>query len=271
MSYAITMRIRTSTKNILIASFVIGFIFLVYVAWVSMGRPADVSRGVSVNNTHAIAPSTTSALNAPPEEERLAIMKLGKGTFNASVESSAAAPKLVSEWADSGGGLVINGAYFNEDYTPSGLLIIDKKRIGTRKFDYDKSAALVIKDGDVSIVNLKKEPRTRLESFDYVLQSFPLLIDEGNNTIGVDSQKKARRSAIGIDAVGNVYVIVSDSGDLSLYEFAEEIVKTGISFAKVLNLDGGPSTGVYSNWNKERVAIDSYTKVSSVVRFRKKS
>lgn len=197
------------------------------------------------------------------------IIKLDAGTFTPSVEYNAM-PLRVSEWAGSGSDVIINGGYFNEDYTPSGLLVVDGGRIGARHFDYNKSAVLAIRDGVMSIFTPKST--AELASYTYVVQSFPLLIDKGRNIASTIPQQKARRSAIGLDRAGNAYAIVSDTSDLTLHDFAEKIIANCPACTEVLNLDGGPSTGLYSTGDDahDDILIDSWVPVPSVIRFIKK-
>lgn len=81
---------------------------------------------------------------------------------------------------------------------------------------------------------------------------------------------KARRTALGVDAANNIYVISVPDREISLYEFMNELLKSGISFLHVLNLDGGPSTGIYAHWEINDIFQNSYSKVPSVIKFRKK-
>lgn len=175
--------------------------------------------------------------------------------------------KTISDWAGTGNGVVINGGYFNEDYTPSGFLVVNKKRIGNKSFDQDKSGLIQIEDGKITIRDLKKSPIREKEEFEFALQSYPFLIKDSKPALESDSGKRARRSALGINERGNVYLFVVDFPYLSLYEFMNEIIKTGIKFSDVLNLDGGPSTGIYVNTETENLFINSYTKIPSIIRF----
>jgi len=177
--------------------------------------------------------------------------------------------KTISEWAGTGNDVVINGGYFNEDYSPSGFLVVNKKRIGDKIFDQDKSGLIEIKNGKINIRDLNEMPIQENEEFEFALQSYPFLIKNYQPALESDSGKKARRSALGIDENGDVYLFVADFPYLSLYEFMNEIIKTGIKFSNVINLDGGPSTGIYVNTDAEQFFIDSYTKVPSIIRFLK--
>lgn len=179
-------------------------------------------------------------------------------------------PKHISEWTDEEEGIVINGAYFLEDFSPAGFLVVNNEKVGATLFDQDKSGLVVIENGKLSIRDLEMFPIQKTEKFEYAMQSFPFLIKNSKPAIASDSGKKAQRTAIGVDAKNNVYVLVVVDQQISLYEFMKEIQKLPISFTAVLNLDGGPSTGIYVNWNGEEFFSDSFTPVSSIVRWKKR-
>ena len=136
-------------------------------------------------------------------------------------------------------------------------------------FDQDKSGLLVIQDGQFSIRDLNIAPFTKNETFDFALQSFPFLIKDAKPAIQTDSGKYARRTAVGIDADKNIYILTATTKELTLYQFMTELLHTKIPFTYVLNLDGGPSTGVQANWNGEELLENSMTGVSSILRFQK--
>ncbi|MEK7084085.1 MAG: phosphodiester glycosidase family protein [Patescibacteria group bacterium] len=180
-------------------------------------------------------------------------------------------PQFVSEWRGvSAEEIIVNGGYFHEDYSPSGFLVVDGKRVGSRMFDADKSGLLVVQNGRVSIRDLGKFPLKKEERFDGVLQSYPFLIKNSQPGIREDSGKVARRTAIGMDREGMLYIIVVPSREISLFALMNELLATGIPFVSVLNLDGGPSTGISGNWNGQTFGNDSIVPVPSVVTFKKK-
>ncbi len=215
----------------------------------------------------------TSAAPAPVPLVQPIIIKLEPGTYSAEIEYDNQSPRFVSQWEDASSTeqIVINGAYFHEDYSPSGFLVVDGIEIGERMFDQDKSGLLVISKTGVSIRDLAVSPIQTNERFDFALQSYPFLIKNGQPGIQTDSGLKARRTAIGIDADQNVYVIALTADEVSLYEFMSTLVATGIPFVHVLNLDGGPSTGIVANWGDKSFSMNSFTPVSSVVQFIKSS
>ena len=200
------------------------------------------------------------------QQEGLIVIQLKPEEYAAQIEYDQAG-KYISQWRGNDEEIIINGGYFNEDYSPSGFLVVNGKRIGTRSFDQDRSGLFVVKNGQLSIRDLKEQPIGTDEQFEFALQSYPFLIKDGRPAIAEDSGKKASRTALGIDAKGNVYIIISLS-EVSLYEAMNKIDKLEIDFTSVLNLDGGPSTGIYKNWNGENLWHEGFSKVPNIFRFK---
>jgi len=177
--------------------------------------------------------------------------------------------KPVSEWASGEDEIIINGAYFLENNEPAGYFVEDKKVVSNRMFDQDKSGLLQIKNGKFSVRDLDTQPIAK-EPLDYAIQSYPFLIKNGEAAVKTDSGKVARRTAMGIDKEGKVYVFLVLDRSISLYEFAKEIAELDQEFTYVLNLDGGPSSGVFISEGGEESVQNSFTAVSSIVRIKKK-
>lgn len=195
------------------------------------------------------------------------IFKLDKQRFTVQI-LSASYGQHVSTWSNNTTNTIsINGGYFHEDYTPSGYLVVDGKRIGDKKFDEDKTGMVVIQDNKLSIRDLKVQPLKEGENFDYALQSYPFLIRNGVGAIKEDSRQEYRRSAIGLDKEDNIYLIIVNSSDLSLYEFMNELLKSDIPFIDVLNLDGGPSSGIGIHIGDYNEVIDSVFPVPNILQF----
>jgi len=203
------------------------------------------------------------------EEKIIKVFKVESESVSTTIEYNQVA-KRISGWKNENQEeIVINGAYFLEDFSPAGFLVVDGKTVGQTKFDEDKSGLISIQEGKFTLRDLQKYPLTKNERFDFALQSYPFLIKEGQKAIKEDSGKLARRTAVGIDAENNIYILVVPQREISLYEFMQEIVKLNISFTYVLNLDGGPSTGVSVQWEGEQFLTDSFTPVSSVIRWKR--
>ncbi len=161
----------------------------------------------------------------------------------------------------------INGVYFNEKYLPTGFLKTNGQIVGKNKYELNKSAVLALAP-EFKIIN------TAQEKFDEAKiseagQSYPLLIAAGVEQ-KVATEKKARRSFVGEDTQGNIYFGIIPDNEVTLAEAAAMINKIGVPWNNVLNLDGGPSSGLASIIPKSIETINSIVQVPSVIIAEKK-
>lgn len=198
----------------------------------------------------------------------LDIYKLKKDEYHAELVYDKNA-RSIKDWKSDSNEIILNGCFFEKDYSPSGYLILNSQVLSSNIFDQASSGLLTIDEKDINIQNLSKEPIQSTTIYHNAFQSFPLLMDD--NQIGdVNiSPNQARRSAIGIDYARNIYLIISNEGNLSLENFAKVLKQSGITFDTVLNLDGGPSAGIYVKTDKYTKLINSKWKVPNVIRFQK--
>lgn len=201
--------------------------------------------------------------------KRIHLYRLNPADFDITLANSDR--KRLSDWAkELDASIVINGAYFNEDYSPSGYLKINNQRIGELIFDQSKSGLIQVNNGEFTIRDLAVDPLQTGEELDFGLQSFPFLIKNSKAAIKEDSGKTARRTALGFDNDGLVYIIIADLVHISLYDLMNKLLDTKIDFTYVLNLDGGPSSGISIDLEGYDNTKDSVVKVPSVILFKKR-
>ncbi len=162
---------------------------------------------------------------------------------------------------------ILNGAYFDEESVPAGYFRSEGERIGSRAFDFDKSA-FFIGDATPRIIEVKSE--AELKNMKSILQSYPLLVQDGQAVVQTDSGKLARRSFVGFDLSKNLYLGIVDGGGISLYELSQYLQRTGVSWTSALNLDGGPSTGLSINVKDLQEVTDSWTLIPNVIIVKKR-
>jgi len=185
------------------------------------------------------------------KDRRIDLYKLDAKQLKIQFLNDLKKPKSLEEWADvfktktKDDFILINGSYFNEDYQPTGFYKIDGEIKQINKFDLDKSGVLAFGDKGLILDDLEDITFESLSDYEFILQSYPVLIKDGEANISKDSGKKASRTAVGIDKDGYIYIIMALYGDLSLFEFSQILDKLEIEFEEVLNLDGGTSSGVY--------------------------
>jgi exopolysaccharide biosynthesis protein len=173
--------------------------------------------------------------------------------------------KSIRAWRDdlSNALFIINGVYFMEDGTPSGSLRIDGVDISSSAYDADKSGMFEF-DGSPSIIDTALTPNL-IGSATTSAQSYPFLIKDGDPFIKTDSGQTARRSFIGTDDDGFVYLGAYPDGDISLFELSKLLAKLPIEWKHVLNLDGGPSTSFFSRISSAPEIEDGYSAIPNVI------
>lgn len=184
--------------------------------------------------------------------------------------TSAAA---LSEWSKRSPETVFlsNGVYFHEDQLPSGWLKIQGQVIGKRAFDRDKSALLELAP-KADIVTDTAEIGKRMFYAEEAAQSFPLLISHGASSVKEDSGRTARRTFIGIDKDHEfLYVGIVPYAGISLFELSRVLAELPVHWDAVLNLDGGPSSGLVFHDARQSEQIDSYVTVPNVFVVRRKA
>ena len=187
-----------------------------------------------------------------------------KYTFGFRHSTSSAA---VSEWMGREPEAVFaaNGVYFHEDELPSGWFRAEGKVIGTRSFDADKSALLRLEPNPTILVNASEQKAAKQKARD-AAQSFPLLISGGVAAIREDSGKVARRTFVGTDKTQEyLYVGIVPYTGISLYELSQALTRLPVRWEAVLNLDGGPSSGIVFRSSERAETIDSYVTVPNVL------
>lgn len=151
----------------------------------------------------------------------------------------------MGEWRDAYPQTVagINGVYFMEDLTPSGLFVSKELKQVVRLFDADKSA-LISLNGKMEILDTTSSG-VRATEVKAGAQTYPILIKDGKEMLTRDTGKEARRSWVGTDREGRVWLGVLSDGEISLYGLMKRLMEIGITWEMVVNLDGGPSTGIF--------------------------
>jgi hypothetical protein len=140
----------------------------------------------------------------------------------------------------------VNGGYFEPDFRPS-TWVVDSGIQLSPKSDTSKGGVLALGKRGVYLgpfAGLEPEP-------ELAVQSFPLLV-EAEGKAGVyrdDGRRAARTVACLVDATLHFIVISAPRGDgPTLFETAQLLrtpLPAGFGCRRALNLDGGPSSGVW--------------------------
>lgn len=164
---------------------------------------------------------------------------------------------------------VINGFYFQEDLKPSGLVLDDGKRLGHKTFEEHLSGFIQLKP-KFEIFDTEDIPLKTIQATDGG-QTFPFLIKNGDVAVEKDSGLLARRSFLGQDTQGIVYVGIVPQDPVSLFTLSQRLATMDIDWKHVINLDGGPSSGLVVQTESEQKTFPNYISVPNVIMaFRKK-
>ncbi len=155
--------------------------------------------------------------------------------------------------------LSFNGSFFDQEFHPLGLLVSNDRLV----FPLTKSELM----NGILTMDQKGVPRlltydefedqqtSLLPTLNFAIQSGPILIDQTGKVVADQkNNKKAGRTAIGLDKDSNLVVIIlrqsllDHDNALTLFDFAN-LVNTSAEFAplgisSLLNLDGGNSSGL---------------------------
>jgi hypothetical protein len=237
-----------------------------------------------------VLPFATSTLATMPPAAELVWERKGEGIERASVEFStstastivlyrfslsdhlfsfrqAITSRTVSEWAKQlpEAVFVANGVYFHEDQLPSGWLKTAKQVVGSRSFDLDKSALLTLQPV-VSIETASEKQIAVQRTSTEAAQSYPMLVQQGKPMVKTNSGKISRRTFVGLDRTHQyLYIGIVPYTSISLYELGLTLSQLPIYWEAVLNLDGGPSSGVQLQTRDGFELIDSYVTVPNVL------
>ena len=143
---------------------------------------------------------------------------------------------------------MVNGGYFDASFQPAGLVVQEGQAVSEMSQKPALSGVVaVFEGGELFLIPRSKYlPNRGIHS---AIQAGPFIIDPGG-TMGIrsDDLKKAKRTAVGQTVSGEIVFITTTP--CTLYQLADILVNhydtIGVArFDRVLNLDGGPSTGLY--------------------------
>ncbi len=177
--------------------------------------------------------------------------KIEPGLWNWSLAEDRGEPKTPSAWRrELGATIAVNGVYFTASGTPAGYLRLgaDGKSLkpwpkeSERKNKSGYTGAGIIADGQLYLAYLPADT-VDPEKGETVFLTYPTLVYDGVAAIEKETGLVARRTALAEDAKGNIYIIVTEEGGLTLREFSAWLAVQPEKFLRAINLDGGPSTG----------------------------
>lgn len=188
----------------------------------------------------------------------LVLVRLVPQSFAMRVAYTPDKPRLLRNWViSSQPTIALNGGFFLENYQPVGLIVSDGVAYGQSYEGFGGMLALTA-SGDLNLRALRDQPYDPNEAIEQSLQSFPMLMFPGGLAADFeDNGQKARRTALAFDRQGRMLIIIVPGNDLSLRELADWLLVSDLELDRALNLDGGPSTGLFLNSGQLHEQIDS--------------
>jgi hypothetical protein len=191
----------------------------------------------------AVAPHVSELLYQDASGVQADIFRVDAGSLHWHFVASST-PQTIARWSEQlpKASLIANGVYFTPAFESAGFLSIAGKRQGSGLFDLKRSGILSLSP-EPRIIDTALEP-VDLNSLADAGQSYPFLIRDGVSVVSSTSTMAARRTFIGTDQTQNVYVGVISEDIVTLANISKLLARIGIPWQDVLNLDGGPSTGI---------------------------
>lgn len=156
----------------------------------------------------------------------------------------------------------INASFLNKNKETIGFVRSQGKNI-TTPTNIKGSGYFVIEKG---IPKIKKELKDT-SNYETIIQSFPMIIYQGNIT-NIQNGKKSYRSSVAIDAQNNLYFITTSTRPLSrnrvtMHEFASFLQQKNMY--KALNFDGGKSTQAVFSTQNRKYYLRNHRKINNAV------
>jgi len=207
------------------------------------------------------------SLNVALEEgkERVTVVRVRPDVVQLRVAYHPGKAQYLSAWADPLDPLVaVNGGYFTSDLVATGLVVSEGRVSGT---SYGEFAGMLYAgvDGVPQLRWLQTTPYRSDEMLNAAVQCFPVLVKPGGVMgfpAGADDGRTARRTVVAQDGSGRMLFLVAARGFFDLHTLAMWLVESDLDIDIALNLDGGPSSGL---WVPGAATIDSLLPVPVAV------
>lgn len=177
------------------------------------------------------------------QTEQLTLLRIDPNLFAFAVGYSPGQPKPLATWQEETGAfIVMNGGFFTPEFLATGLIVVAGQPSGSSYVGF--GGMVTMAGGGVDVRSLVERPYDPAETFDYALQSFPMLVLNGAAAYQTADFDTARRTVIGVDGDGRILLIVASWGGFTLAELSSYLASADFGLVNALNLDGGTSTGL---------------------------
>ena len=196
------------------------------------------------------------------QTEQLTLLRIDPTLFDFRLGYSPGQPKPLATWQQETAALIVmNGGFFTEKYLATGLIVVEGQASGSSYVGF--GGMVTLNEGGVDVRSLVERPYDPNETFDYALQSFPMLVLNGAPAYQNADFDSARRTVIGMDENGRVLLIFASWGSFTLAELSSYLASADFGLVNALNLDGGTSTGLILTDPAQE--IPAFTAVPTVI------
>lgn len=159
--------------------------------------------------------------------------------------------------------IIINANFFTPQYTVLGLLVSDGVAHGASYSG--RGGTFAVQAGQAAVYSTSQRPY-RGEPLEQAVQAFPMFIADGQQVfVDARQQRITRRTIIGQDRQGYIYLMVTPGLGLGLYDLSNYLTTLDIEWTNAFNLDGGGSSMLYVASNDTLVsALDRVPAVLAV-------
>lgn len=174
-------------------------------------------------------------------------------------------PLLLTDWHTSypEAHLLFNTNFFDTNNQITGLLIADGIAYGGTY--RNRGGSFVVKDGQPAMFSHLVTDYSN-QGYEQVIQAFPMLITEGARSyFDTRPDRPTRRTIIGMDTAGNVLILVTSFGGITLLDLAIWLEQSDLQLLHALNLDGGGSTMLGQYIETPPMALVSFDPVPAVM------
>jgi uncharacterized protein YigE (DUF2233 family) len=138
----------------------------------------------------------------------------------------------------------VNGGYFDPDYAPIGLLIVDGKMIAP--LQRARLLTGVLTAGSRGVQILRVSEFSKKQKFNAAIECGPFLVDIGQRVRGLETTRLARRTFAAAATDG--HFALGFCSDVTLADLAKILtiqVAADFTVYRALNLDGGSSSAFW--------------------------
>ena len=210
--------------------------------WTQVSSQSEPSSAKGLEHRYVVMEDSGSGDRASLE---LAIFSTN--SFRLKIVDRASDPRPDLDDAMAGGqfAAAVNGGYFDPEYRPIGLLIVDSKIITPLQKARLLSGVLSSSGKKVQILRVSEFSMNQKP--EAAVECGPMIVDSGKPVHGLESSKTARRTFAAVVATGDKAAIgfCSDVTLADLSSILAGVVIPGFKIQRALNLDGGSSSAFW--------------------------